>query len=168
MLVAVPSSRLCRGGAFTFAQGGDAPTSSPAAALFYAGEIPAVSYPNSHGGKLQVISFQRGKGRFPTETTAKTGERNKTSASRQNANVGHFWTNVGYKKEESDNSGLSKRWREKRGFAACRKMRATHYGPQAVFQGGRKASSKSRMGHDMGHNRKTPETADKQKRPETA
>ena len=28
---------------------------------FYAGEIPAVSYPNSHGGKLQVISFQKGK-----------------------------------------------------------------------------------------------------------
>ena len=61
MLVAVPSSRLCRGGAFTFAQGGDAPTSSPAAALFYAGEIPAVSYPNSRGGELQVISFQKEK-----------------------------------------------------------------------------------------------------------
>ena len=166
--VAVLFLQLCRGATITFVQGGDGRTSSPAAALFYAGEIPAVSYPNSHGGKLQVISFQRGKGRFPTETTAKTGERNKTSASRQNANVGHFWTNVGYKKEETDNSCRSKRGQEKRGFAACRKMRATHYGPQAVFQGGRKASSKSRMGHGMGHDRKAPETTDKQKRPETA
>ncbi len=37
------------------------PTFSPAAALFYAGEIPAVSYPNSDGEELQVISFQREK-----------------------------------------------------------------------------------------------------------
>ena len=61
MFVAVLFLQLCRGGCFTFAQGGDASTSSPAAALFYAGEIPAVSYPNSRGGELQVISFQRGE-----------------------------------------------------------------------------------------------------------
>ena len=61
VFVAVLFLQLCRGGCFTFAQGGDASTSSPAAALFYAGEIPAVSYPNSRGGELQVISFQKEK-----------------------------------------------------------------------------------------------------------
>ena len=61
VFVAVLFLQLCRGGCFTFAQGEDVGASSPAAALFYAGEIPAVSYPNSHGGELQVISFQRGK-----------------------------------------------------------------------------------------------------------
>ena len=59
--VAVLFLQLCRGALLTFAQGGDGCTSPPAAALFYAGEIPAVSYPNSHGRKLQVISFQRKK-----------------------------------------------------------------------------------------------------------
>ena len=53
VFVAVPNIRLCRGGQITFAQGGDIAVSSPAAALFYAGEIPAVSYPNSDGGNLQ-------------------------------------------------------------------------------------------------------------------
>ena len=94
--------------------------------------------------------FREKKDLRPPEIDRKRRERGKTSPSRQNANVGHFWTNVEYKKEETDNSCRSKRGQEKRGFAACRKMRATHYGPQAVFQGGRKASSKSRMGHGMG------------------
>ena len=60
MLVAV-LLQLCRGGCFTFAQGEDIAVSSPAAALFYAGEIPAVSYPNSDGGNLQVV-FTLNKG----------------------------------------------------------------------------------------------------------
>ena len=39
---------------------------------FYAGEIPAVSYPNSRGEELQVLSFQKEKGRFTAKTTAET------------------------------------------------------------------------------------------------
>ena len=78
VFVAVPSIRLCRGGRITFAQGGDAPTSSPAATLFYAGEIPAVSYPNSRGEELQIISFQRIKAPISDRNNGgNRGERNK-------------------------------------------------------------------------------------------
>ena len=53
---------VVQGGHLTFAQGGDG-LQHPRLLrrYFYAGEIPAVSYPNSRGGELQVISFQKEK-----------------------------------------------------------------------------------------------------------
>lgn len=75
--------QLCRGGSLTFAQGGDGRTSPPAAALFYAGEIPAVSYPNSRDRKLQVLSFQKEKGPdFRPKQRRKPGREKQTSPSR--------------------------------------------------------------------------------------
>ena len=45
---------------------------------FYAGEIPAVSYPNSRGEELQVISFQRKKAPISDRNNGgNRGERNK-------------------------------------------------------------------------------------------
>jgi hypothetical protein len=83
VFVAVPSIRLCRGGAITFAQGVDVPPSPPAAAFIYAGEIPAVSHVNSDGEELQVISFQKEKGPdFRPKQRRKPGREKQTSPSR--------------------------------------------------------------------------------------
>ena len=70
------------------------PTSPPAAALFYAGEIPAVSYPNSDGGKLQVISFQRGKAPISDRNNGEHRGQNQTRQRPQTAGLGPFWTSV--------------------------------------------------------------------------
>lgn len=74
VFVAVPSIRLCRVVTSPLRRAEVLVAPPPAAALFYAGEIPAVSYPNSHGGNLQVISFQKEKG--PDFRPQKAGESN--------------------------------------------------------------------------------------------
>ena len=61
VFVAVLILQLCRGAGSPLRRAEVLVAPPPAAALFYAGEIPAVSYPNSRGEELQVISFQRKK-----------------------------------------------------------------------------------------------------------
>ena len=126
----------------------------PAAALFYAGEIPAVSYPNSHGGKLQVISFQKGK--RPTSARNRPQKAGKGKRPAQAAKT-PAW-------------GIS-------GQVSVLECPASHIEQSRIElplhkkgdkPSGQKPPAQSRMGHGMGHERKTQINADKQKRPETA
>ena len=133
---------------------GMVPTSPPAAALFYAGEIPAVSYPNSDGGKLQVISFQRGKA--PISDRNNGGNRGKGNKPTQTVRT-PAW-------------GISGQMSGPDSPAAHIEQNGIEWQPhkKGTNQAAKNHPPKSRMGHGMGHDRKAPETTDKQKRPETA
>ena len=61
VFVAVLILQLCRGAGSPLRRAGMRQHPRLLRRYFYAGEIPAVSYPNSRGEELQVISFQRGK-----------------------------------------------------------------------------------------------------------
>ena len=61
VFVAVLILQLCRGAGLPLRRAGMRQHPRLLRRYFYAGEIPAVSYPNSRGEELQVISFQRGK-----------------------------------------------------------------------------------------------------------
>ena len=109
-----------------------------------------MSYPTSRGGELQVISFQRKKPRFPTETTAETDKPAQAA--------------------KTPTWGIS-------GQMSGLECPAAHIEQSAIElplhkkgdkPSGQKPPAQSRMGHGMGHERKTQINADKQKRPETA
>ena len=133
---------VCRSAVFTVVQGwlthlcagrGWSHISACCGVIFMPGKSPPCRILTLVAKNCKSFLFRKKKADLQPRQRRKPGREKQTGPSRQNANVGHFWRSVGYKKEETDNSGRSKRWREKRGFAACRKMRATHYGPQAVF-----------------------------------
>ena len=121
---------------------------------FYAGEIPAVSYPNSRGGKLQVISFQSKKRpRFPAKTEAKAREGTRHAKGPKPP----VW-------------GLSGQVSRLRSPALRIEQSGIELPPhkKGTNQAAKNHPPKSRMGHGMGQRRKAPKTTEKLKRPETA